>query len=295
MGLLDDLFDLGSEDIYTTERTSFDKAPFGWTGGKFESLRFIIPEIRKFLTRKWIDVFGGSGVVSWNVPDCDLMVYNDRYSGVVDFYRVLQNKKLMPELLFRLDTLTPPQSREEWLVARATWCNEIDPVERAAKWFYMTRLSVIGKGQSYARQTNAPAVTKFTPALNLFWPLHAKLQKFNLENLDWRVCIKDFDSPDAVFYLDPPYVSSDQGIYENKFTNDDLQRMLDLIANCKGTVFLSHYENAAIDSCTFWEEKLKWKVHMRGDVKAFTAENNREEKRDVNNIATECLWIKKHV
>jgi len=53
---LDDLFDLGSEDITHVDRQTFERAPFGMPGGKTNSLKHILPRLP--VRRKWVDHFG---------------------------------------------------------------------------------------------------------------------------------------------------------------------------------------------------------------------------------------------
>lgn len=288
---LNDLFDLGSDDITHVDRQTFERAPFGMPGGKTNSLKHILPRLP--VRRKWVDHFGGSGVVSWNRPDTEIMVYNDRYSGVVAFYRCLQSKRYY-DLLQRLEHLTPPLSREEWINARATWCHETDDVERAAKWFYMVKNSVIGKGKAFARATNSKPPISLPNSLKLFESLHWKLQGFMIENLDWKVCAKDFDSHDCVHYFDPPYVGTDQSAYDHKWTHTDLQDLLQHISRLQGFAALSGYADSNIDNCDFWDERITWKVPITSEVMAFDDKNQKKghEFKSEYEYAEEVLWIK---
>ena len=292
---LDALFSLGSDDTTAKKRTTYAKSPIPWVGGKKFSLDYIIPEVEKRLHDKWVEVFGGSGVVSWNVPDTEIMIYNDRYSGVVDFYRTLQNPEMIDKLLDRLDNYTHPHSREEWIRARAGWEDTEDPIARAAQWFYMIKNSVIGKGHSFGRSTHTRPPISIPSSLDIFKPIHYKLKKFTLENLDWRVCLDDFDAQYGVFYLDPPYVSTTAGVYVQGFSQSDLVQMLHKISTMKGTVLLSHYENETIDACDFWDEKISWQVRMGADVLAYTESNHKEQRNKGDIAARECLWIKESV
>lgn len=289
--LLNDLLDLGEDDVRSTNRTAYERAPFGMPGGKTNSLKYILPHLP--VRNKWIDHFGGSGVISWNYPDVDIMVYNDRYSGVVAFYRCLQSRRYT-ELLERLEYLTPPLSREEWIHCRANWCHETDDVERAAKWFYMIKNSVIGKGQSFARSTNSKPPITLPNALKLFEPLHYKLQHFQIENLDWRTCVRDYDSDGCVHYFDPPYVATDSGIYAHKWSRLDLRELLKTISNIRGFAALSGYPDSDIDNCDFWTDRISWEVPISSEVMAFTDENYKKghDFKSEYGTATEVLWIK---
>lgn len=293
--LFSDLLDIGHEDLVHTDRTKIVKAAFGWTGGKFNSLKYLLPGIDKRLTTKWIDVFGGSGIVSWNVKEVQLMVFNDAYSGVVDFYKILQSDRY-EELVEYMLKLTPPYSREEWISARANWCDETDTLVRAAKWYYMVNFSTIAKGQSFGRVTNSKISLRY-PDSSVFRNLHWKLRKFILENLDFKVCIKDYASVDAVLYYDPPYINTDGGIYKHKFTKDDMNDLLRLIDSQPGTHILSGYPNEMIDDACNWTKRLEWDVRIHAEVKAYREENNKKDKVNVQSVglATEVLWLKENV
>lgn len=291
----DELFNLfsemGADDHQETKRTVITKAPFPWVGGKCNSLEYLLPHILPRLRGRWIDVFGGSGIVSLNVPKQELMVLNDAYSGVMDFYKVLQSNR-WEELRIYLSTLMPPLSREQWLLARREWCTETDTVVRAAKWFYMFRNSVIGKGQSFGRATDSASPMMLSKALRTFEPIHLMLQNFQLENLDFRTCIRDYDSERAVFYIDAPYLGTDPGIYSGKWNLKDLQDLLRLIGDLKGTVLFSHYPDLLVEKQTFWTGRIEWKSPIHSNVTAFDLNNYRVEEGYRKESAVEVLWIK---
>ena len=272
------------------KRTNILKAPFPYVGGKTNSLNHLMPEIFKRLKGRWIDVFGGSGIVSLNVPKQELMVFNDGYGGVMDFYRVLQSDR-WEELRIYLSTLMPPCSREQWLLSRREWCSEIDPVVRAAKWFYMFKNSVIGKGQSFGRATDSVAPLTLSKALRTFEPIHLMLQNYQLENLDFRQCIQDYDSERALFYIDPPYLGTDPGIYNDKWGIHDLTDLLKLVENCKGRVLLSNYPCPLIESQPFWTDRIEWKSPVHSNVTAF-GDNYKVDEHYSKASAVEVLFIK---
>jgi DNA adenine methylase len=280
MDLFSDLLDLGGDELIDKNRQRITKAPFGLPGGKSKSVKHIIPHMP--IRDVWCDVFGGSGVVSWNYPLTMLNVYNDACSGTVDFYRCIQNRDLERQLIEQL-TRMPSLSREAFLDSRDTWCTETDPIMRAAKWYYMVQCSVIAKRQAFARATHSVAPLKLHKSLKTFETIHLILQNFQIENLDWRVCLADFDSPTTVFYLDPPYVGTDQRTYANKFTLDHLKELLRTIGKLDGFVALSHYDSALIDGQDYWTNKLKWSVRLTSDT---------QDLRQGLGNATEYLWIK---
>lgn len=293
--LFDDLMDLNDE--VHVDRTKFEKAPFGMPGGKFKSLKHLLPVLQAAVTPDtvWVDHFGGTGVVSLNIPDCKLMVFNDRYSGITDFYRCLQDAKTLRTMSEYLEAM-PALGREMWLRCRQDWASEKNLAHRAAMWFYMYRNSVIGKGAAFARATNSAPPIQLPRAMELFWPIHYKLKGFQIENLDFEVCAGDYNSVHAVHYFDPPYLHTDGGIYESSWTIEDLKRLLRCIERLEGWVALSHYPNELIESCTFWTDRKEWKVPVNSEVQAFSDQNYRADKKNVQEVdqAVEVLWIKEN-
>jgi DNA adenine methylase len=81
-------------------------------------------------SKVYIEPFGGSGTVLLARRPCKIEVFNDRNSGVIDFYRCIKDADLLERLVDRLDLVRC--SREEWLEAKGTWTVSKDPVERAA-------------------------------------------------------------------------------------------------------------------------------------------------------------------
>ena len=88
------------------------KIAFGWYGGKFSHLDFILPNI-PLDAQHFCDVFGGSAAVLINRQPAPVETYNDIDSELVNFFRTLRDDST--ELL-RAISLTP-FSREE--LARA--------------------------------------------------------------------------------------------------------------------------------------------------------------------------------
>src|SRR5690606_25089106 len=98
--LFSHLCSLGSHDQPNRD-IDVQRAPFGWVGGKSRSITNLLPLLPQ--RDKWVDVFGGSGVVTLNRQPAKILdVYNDRYSGVVAFYRFLHDKDKLEQLCDRL-------------------------------------------------------------------------------------------------------------------------------------------------------------------------------------------------
>jgi len=287
LSLEDDLFDM-DETVDAPERMVTKRAAFGWPGGKSKSLKQILPELP--YRKKFIDHFCGSGAITINRNPSVLDVMNDRYGGVVCFYRCVRNnvKRLLERLNMNI------HSREEFYHAKETWCNETDELERAAKWYYMISRSVICKGACFARATNGRAPILQSDLNDILQTIHYRLKNVQIENLDFEVCFNDYDCSSAVHYLDPPYLGTDPGLYNGSWGVSDLKRLLKLVERSKGFCALSHYPNEIIDACPFWTKKIRWGVKATSEVMAFTKENNKTGREHLNDVDTvvECLYIK---
>lgn len=281
--LFDDLMDIGIEDVTVPfDRTECVRAPFTYAGSKARSLPEILPRLPIIKSSTWVDHFGGTGVVSWNVPKCNVMVYNDRYSALVAFYRCMRDP-IKHQAMIQYLSLMPPHSREDFYWARDTWVTDVDDVIRAAKWYYGIANSVLGRQLAFARSIQSSVDRSVWMHLPFFEPIHRAIQPFTLENLDVFQCIHDYDTCSTIHYFDPPYVGTDQGGYEHKWTAAQQKQLLATIGRCQGFVALSHYPCAEIDSQPYWTQRHQW-VHKASSEEisgSFSTED-----------VIECLWIK---
>src|SRR5436309_7895208 len=76
---------------------------FGYYGGKFSHLDFILPNLPNTFTH-YCEPFGGSAAVLINREPAVIETYNDLDSEVTNFFRCLRDK---PEALIRAISLTP--------------------------------------------------------------------------------------------------------------------------------------------------------------------------------------------
>lgn len=294
---MSDLFaQLQSLEHGTTTRETYLRAPFGYPGSKRISLPYILPHLP--VRKAYVEVFGGGGAVLLNRDPSPVEVFNDRYSGVTLFYRVIRTPRLRVMLERRLE-LTP-YSREEFVWSKNTWDklqgdDDETIVERAARWYYMVQMSFVNKRQAYARSTHAKSHiwNHAKGNISMFPEVARRFEKVNIENLDWRNILQDFDSKDTVFYLDPPYVEVNSGIYEHEMSRSDHAEMCERIFQLQGFVALSGYPNGMYEKYP-WDDRIQWSVSERMTALAFTETNNKVGREDSTHrgTAVEVLWIK---
>lgn len=114
---------------------------FGWYGGKFSHLNWLLPLLPP--CHHYCEPFAGSGAVLLNRPPSPVETYNDLDGEVVNFFRVLRDDK---DRLVEAIGLTP-FSREEFDIACAL-APTISSLERARRFFVRARQVRTGLAQT---------------------------------------------------------------------------------------------------------------------------------------------------
>lgn len=290
----DDLLDLFNDLESKTSTVGRDqkilRAPFGYPGGKSRSLGAILARLPN--RGAYVEPFGGSAAVLLARKESKLEVFNDRYGGVVAFYRCIRDEEKMNALCDRLHLAV--HSREEFVWCKASWENPtLTDVERAARWYYMVQSSFGSLGRNWGRGTKAGSAIagKIRNKLKAFPAVHARFRKVQVENQDWEDCMRDYDQPNTVFYLDPPYVDVNRGTYRHEMTRAQHRHMLDVIFNTKGFVALSGYDNSLYDSRE-WDDKFTWSAYQ--SIKSVRGDGNFKDhiEGEKRGRSQEGLWIK---
>lgn len=286
---------LGLQKEEEEPRNQYIRAPFSYPGAKTQSLNDLLPILP--YRNSYIEPFGGSAAVLLARQPSKLEVYNDRYGGLVCFYRCLRDPTKWEMLVDRLDLTV--HSREEFIWCRDTWEHDVkDDVERAARWYYMTCYSFNKKGWQFARATKSTAQfgKSLKNALKTFKSLNFRLRDVQIENLDWRYIIKDFSYKDSVIYCDPEYYST-VGMYNINMSKQDHIDLCEAIMKGQGFFALSGYDWPDHPYNNYdWTAKKSWEVHEKAKGHAFTESNNLEgyKERMTRDRVKETLWIKDH-
>lgn len=267
------------------------RSPFSWPGGKGRSLDHILPELP--YRSSYIEPFGGSGAVLLARNESKYEVFNDRFSGVTCFYRAIRDHH--EALHERLQCII--HSREEFIWCKDTWKDVENIIERAARWYYMQQCCFAGQGRNFGRslKKSNQISLKLRNNLRYFHPCHLRLRDVLIENTDWQVCFRDFDNPDSVFYIDPPYYKYFKGIYECEMTQDEHIELCERIFRLKGFVALSGYENQLYDKYP-WDKTKTWMVRESMTGMAFSDTNNLQGQDHIQRgQAREVLYIKEAI
>lgn len=279
---------LQSLDNTDEVREQYVRSPFGWPGGKAKSIDNILPHLP--YRNGYGEPFGGSGATLLARRPCPLEVFNDKFSGVTCFYRVIRDRIKMNKLLDRLQLCL--HSREEFIWSKATWKDCEDEIERAARWWYMVTSSFGCQSRNFGRAVKGKTQVgpKLKSNLKLFPECHLRLSNVLIENQDYRQIFNDFDCKDFVWYLDPPYMLSHTGQYECEFSEADHQELLERIQKLQGFVAISGYDHPMYAKYN-WSRRLQWKKIVMQQALAATETNNQTGEIG-RGYAIETLWIK---
>ena len=229
------------------------KIPFPWYGGKFR----IAPKIiEQFPDHKvYVEPFGGSAAVIFSRPttfhdrgkyDQILEVFNDIDSEIVNFFRVIRDAELKPKLRQMVEDT--PHSREEKYKAWADRENDDSPLIRAWRFYVNVNMGWSG---AYAKSWG---LDKRLPTRTAKWyksPLTIdqcadRMKQVQLENDTWQRIFDEYDTPDTLFYCDPPYLHETRlspAVYQYEFTDDDHRELLARLQTIEGKAILSGYDN----------------------------------------------------
>ncbi|MGB9623757.1 MAG: DNA adenine methylase [Phycisphaerae bacterium] len=222
---------------------------FGWYGGKFSHLDWLLPLSPK--CHHYCEPFAGSAAVLLNREPSPVETYNDLDGEVCNFFRVLRNQT---KALIKVITLTP-FSREEFAIA----CEldaKLSALERARRFYVRARQVRTGLAQtaSLGRWANcidtsragmSGVVSRWLGGVDQLPDIGERLLRVQIENRPAVDVIRLYDSAETLFYCDPPYVHETRGdskAYGHEMTDEQHRELADVLNSAKGMVAISNYD-----------------------------------------------------
>lgn len=204
-----------------------------WIGGKRRLAKHILPLFPDHTC--YCEPFCGAGALFFLKEQSMVEVVNDINSDLVNLYRVVQHH--LEEFIRHFKWALV--SREVYKWSQETPRDTLTDIQKAARFFYLQKLAFGGKvfGQTFGTATTSP------PRLNLMRleedlsAAHLRLSRTLVEHLDWQECIKKYDRPHTLFYLDPPYWQTEG--YGVPFEFDQYRAMALLMKAMNGNAILS--------------------------------------------------------
>lgn len=280
-------------------------APVFWYGGKGRLAPKIVPMIPP--GKVYVEPYCGAASIFWHLQPRQVEVLNDLHGELVTIFRVLQDAEQFRELTHRL--AWTPYSREEFRRALAMRDEpDLSLVDRA--WAFFVRqnqgFSGIAKTEgswsrafiSY-RGMAAPA-SKWRGRLASLRVWHERLSRVQIDSVDALRCIAYWDSPDTVFYVDPPYVHAtrakgSRGAYEHEQPDEHHEELIRLLLGITGQAVVSGYDSPIYQPLADagWRvERIKTASHAAGRVRGTKLRGKGAGLKHAARV--EVLWIKSH-
>ena len=258
--------------------------PFGWYGGKFNHLDWLLPLLPT--AHHYCEPFGGSGAVLLNRAPSPVETYNDLDGEVVNFFQVLREQK--DELVNRI-ALTP-FSREVYFLALTGQERTLSPLDRAWRFFIRARQTRTGLGQSAtlgrwanckntSRAGMAGVVSRWLGSVESLPEVALRLLRVQIENRPAADIIQLYDDANTLFYCDPPYPHDSRGdskAYAHEMSDDQHIELAVLLHEAKGLVALSGYRCDLLDNLY-----SDWTIHLAPP----------KQVHSVKKLRQEVLWV----
>lgn len=197
----------------------------------------------------YVEPFGGSASVLLAKPWSKVEVYNDIDADVVNFFQVMRDR--LPELAAKV--AFTPHSRQLYEDTLTKWRQgkiPTDPVARAWEWQYLQVESLggrFGSGWAHNVRGSSTAWRLFRAMERVTWASE-RMRQVELECRDFREVVKTYDSPETLFYVDPPYVDMPREYYRGHILGyQDHVDLALLLTSVQGKVVLSYYQHPIVE------------------------------------------------
>ena len=196
-----------------------------WPGGKGRLLKHLLPLITPHVC--YCEPFAGGLAVLLAKPRANVEIINDRHGDLVRFYRCVRFHcdALLTEIEFSLN------SREEFMSFRAQ--PGLTDIQRAARWYYRNRLCFGGADIDTFGTSAVSSSDSRARRMGAIRELSVRLDRAIIEDLDWEACVRRYDRPGTLFFLDPPYTGCSDTAYD-AWTIADVMKLREVLRTIQG-------------------------------------------------------------
>lgn len=267
------------------------KPVISYYGGKQRQAKNIVPLIPKHTV--YVEPFAGGAGIFFAKPWPDVSnknhyreYLNDKDKRLINFYRVLQAPENRDALIERL-SLTLFSEAE---YAKAKDLESGSEINRAWAYYVNIQQSFSNKlnggwgRQVYGRNNPATWVNQVARLSEYI----ERMASVGITCQDALKVIEQLDSPQTLFYCDPPYPNADAGHYEG-YSIADFQALVDTLNKCQGSFLLSNYDQSEAKIPDDWERfEFDAVASSRGRV-GYDRSKKADESHQ-NRKRTEVVW-----
>jgi DNA adenine methylase len=215
-------------------------APFiKYVGGKRWLAKRIVSMLPEHVC--YAEPFGGMGAVLLAKPKSKVDVWNDIDGGLANVMRVV---KYHPDAL--ADEL-------RWMLfhraERLRWRNESPgetDIQRAARWIMVRHTGFQGGARKGFNVGKTSTIKPRDRLIEQMLAVSRRLSGVIIECLPWQRVFDLYDSPQTVFFCDPPYADGDQKLYAHPFAEADHRALRARLAAVKGRWILTYGDHPLI-------------------------------------------------
>lgn len=203
------------------------KPVLSWPGSKRRMLTQLLPLVPA-TARCYCEVFAGSAALLLAKERHPVEVVNDLNGDLV---------ALMRNAHFHLPAL---MEEMHWFIASRRDLKDfraqpgLTEIQRAARFLLRNKISFGGGGTSFGvSKTQSKGFDRDAVGAALEG-VRRRLNRVVVENLPYDRCIQNYDSPETVFFLDPPYVDAPTGAYDG-WTQGEMTQFRTRLDRLQGT------------------------------------------------------------
>jgi DNA adenine methylase len=208
-------------------------------GGKTRLLPILLPLVNGCPHVCYCEPFSGSFTLGLNKVRAKANILNDIDGSLVNAFRQIKfhPDSLLRELEWRLN------SRSE--LKRKMAQKPITEIQQAADYLHGILISFGGTGTSFgvAKAAGGGASNRTSNMHERLKRLSDALDGVAIESLDWQRCLSLYDSPETLFFVDPPYTTGETKAY-SLFSAEEMDRLHDRLLTLKG-----HWVLTVDDTC----------------------------------------------
>jgi len=218
---------------------------FWYMGGKSYLLKPLLSILPEHVV--YVEVFGGAGNLLLNKKPVPNEIINDVDDDIVNLFTVVSRDDTFEQFNKIIQSLpysrTVHQKMREILKEPFEY-NPFEPnVQRAVACYYFKNSSVSSMGGFVVSHTGNYSISiSYANKLDKLKQVRERLRKVIVEHLDFEECIRKHDTPDTLFFFDPPYLNV-ENYHKHGFTIEDHKRLLNLLPTIKGKLILTTYRN----------------------------------------------------
>lgn len=218
------------------------RAPITYYGGKQNMAKHVLELMPSH--RTYVEPFFGGGSIFFMKEPSKVEVINDLDDRLITMYRVMKTK--FPTFKAMLDATL--HSRSEYRLALQVMKSPQDYSDMRVAWATYIACnasysSKIGAGWAFSRKSNmAKRIARKLE--DLTDETMERLRYTSIESQDALRVIEYWDTPETLFYLDPPYPEGDCGHYTKG--KDIYYDLLEVLPSIKGKFILSSYPSEHI-------------------------------------------------